>query len=496
MRRLIKQSLFIVVLTAALLACAATVTDKNIIRFAITSAPVTLDPRYATDANSVRINHLLYQQLVTFNERYEPVPELAEWQQISALHYRFVLQDREILFHNGDPLTTADIVATYRSILAPGSASPHRASLLNIDKMVTTDQHTIDFHLKNADPLFPAKMTIGILPAKLITQQHPFQNRPVGSGGFRFDSWDSDNKLVIKRIDDGVYVEFISIKKPTVRALKLIRGEVDMIQNDMPQEVVQYLSQQDELNVSRKKGSNYTYIGFNLNDAVVGKQDIRRAISYAINRQDIIKYLLGGAAQTANSLLPPYHWAGNPDLTAYTYAPDRARQLLKKHGYDAKNPLHISYKTSSDPFRIRIATVIQKQLADVGIKVKIQSYDWGTFYGDIKNGRFQMYSLTWVGIKTPDIFRYVFHSAATPPDGANRGHYRNPIVDQHIADAEQASREKMVMHYQQLQQIIHQQLPYVPLWYEDNIVISHKSIQGYQLASDGNYDGLNTTMKM
>ncbi len=99
----------------------------------------------------------------------------------------------------------------------------------------------------------------------------------------------------------------------------------------------------------------------------------------------------------------------------------------------------LQYKTSTDPVRIRIATVIQQQLADVGIDLQLLSYDWGTFYGDIKAGRFQMYSLAWVGIKTPDIFRYAFYSDSLPPEGANRGRLADARVDQLIEAAEQAA---------------------------------------------------------
>jgi peptide/nickel transport system substrate-binding protein len=90
----------------------------------------------------------------------------------------------------------------------------------------------------------------------------------------------------------------------------------------------------------------------------------------------------------------------------------------------------IVYTTSTDPFRLRLATIIQHQLSAAGFEVELRSYDWGTFYGDIRAGRFQMYSLMWVGIKLPEIFRYAFHSESRPPVGANRGFssVRRPIA--------------------------------------------------------------------
>jgi peptide/nickel transport system substrate-binding protein len=128
--------------------------------------------------------------------------------------------------------------------------------------------------------------------------------------------------------------------------------------------------------------------------------------------------------------------------------------------------------------------------------VEIRSYDWGTFYGDIKKGVFQMFSLSWVGIKTPDIYRYVFHSEAIPPNGANRGRYRSREVDRLIELAEGAvSLDERVAAYRQLQQMLFTDLPYVPLWYEDHVVVSRPGITGYHLSQDGNYDAMKSMRK-
>jgi peptide/nickel transport system substrate-binding protein len=164
---------------------------------------------------------------------------------------------------------------------------------------------------------------------------------------------------------------------------------------------------------------------------------------------------------------------------------------LKEAGYDENHPPVITYKTSTDPFRLRLATIIQYQLHQVGFDVVIQSHDWGTFYGDIKAGRFQMYSLAWVGVKSPDIFRYAFHSQAIPPAGANRGHYSDAVADRLMTQAEHTlDRHTQQMLYHTLQARLLDTLPYVPLWFEDHYSLSASSITGYQLSADGNFDGL------
>jgi len=473
----------------ALAGCSKPETD--VLRFGISSAPINLDPRFATDAASSRINRLLYQSLVDFDDAYLAKPALANWQALTSVHYRFQLIDQQARFHGGTALTTADIKATYDSVLNPDTASPHLAGFNMIESIEIVDGRSIDFHLNKSDPLFPGRLVIGIMPAKLLASNHTFNRQPIGSGPFQFVAWPEEGKLQLRRLSDTQQFEFIAVKNPTVRTLKLMRGEIDMLQNNLPSELVAYLAEQDDINLLKAPGSNFTYLGFNMQDEATGNLKLRRAIAYALDRDAIIKYVMGNAATQASALLPPDHWAGNSNLSPYRYAPDKARLLLMQAGYvDGKRP-QIVYKTSSDPFRIRLATVIQQQLSEVGIDVDLRSYDWGTFYGDIKAGRFQMFSLSWVGIKTPDIFRYVFHSESVPPNGANRGRYADIQTDE-LVDAAEAELElpQQAKHYAKLQAHLLDQLPYVPLWYEDHLFASRKGISGYTLARDGNYDGV------
>ena len=200
---------------------------------------------------------------------------------------------------------------------------------------------------------------------------------------------------------------------------------------------------------------------------------------------------LADSPTPAGAMLPPEHWAGSHELTGVAYDPDRARALLTSAGYGPQRPLTLTYKTSNDAVRIRLATVIQDQLAKVGIQVELKTYDWGTFYGDVKAGRFQLYGLAWVGVNTPDIFRYVFHSASAPPEGANRGRYRNPEVDRLIETARaEPDLGRQAVLYRQIQALILADLPYIPLWYEDQFYAARREVRGYQLAPDGNYDAL------
>ena len=482
-------ALFLVLVTLLLSACSQP--PPTAIRMGLASSAVNLDPRFATDATSARINRLLYQRLVEFDASSLPIPSLASWQRLSPRHYRFTLIDEKASFIDGERLTARDVVATFSSILDPATASPHRATLHRVEQVEQIDEQTVDFLLSQPDPLFPAYLSIGILPADGIDRGHPFHRQPLGSGAFVIVGWPEEGRLLLQRRRDGMAFEFITVKDPTVRVLKLLRGEIDLLQNDLPLELLGYLRRQPGVAIQQGRGSNFAYLGFNLEDEATGNPLVRRAIAHAVDRESIIRHLFGGAAEPAQALLPPWHWAGAEALPPVPHDPALARQLLAEAGYTSQRPLRLSYKTSSDPFRIRIATIIQHQLAEAGIEVDVRSFDWGTFYGDIKAGRFQLYSLAWVGIKTPDIFRYVFASDSLPPEGANRGRFRDAGVDRLIMLAEsQPSPAQQAPVYHQLQALLLQKLPYVPLWYEDQMAVSRQGIQGYRLAEDGNYDAL------
>ncbi len=480
------------VLALILLTCAAcTDPASDAFRFGLASAPANLDPRFATDATSVRINRLLYDRLVDFNDAFEPIPALADWERRSPTQYRFHLKTPDHAFHDGTVLTSHDVKATYDFILNADHASPHRASLGVIDRIVIRNDVSLDFFLHRPEPLFPGFLVIGILPAHLIVTNHPFYEHPIGSGPFAFLAQPDATRLHLLRIRDQQRFTFMTIPDPTVRTLKLLAGEIDMLQNDLPPELVNYLKTDGTIRTTRTSGTNVSYLGFSFEDTVTKQDLVRRAIAHAIDRPAIIRHVLNDAARPAHSLLPPEHWAGAQDLTPLSHNPEKARALLRQAGYSLDRPPRIIYKTSSDPFRVRLATILQSQLERVGIAVDVKSYDWGTFYGDIKAGRFQMYGLAWVGIHTPEIFEYVFHSRSIPPRGANRGRFyslrADALIDRARMTLDVETRRRV---YVELQHHLAKALPYVPLWYEDHIFVARREVKGFTIARDGNYDGL------
>jgi peptide/nickel transport system substrate-binding protein len=468
--------------------CEAPADDELV--FAVQTAPRVLDPRLAADAASERVNALLYASLARLDSRGRAQPEMGRWTRISPRHYRVQLLPERLPFADGSLPMAADVVATYQSILSPGLGSPHASAFKHLDAVVAVTDTSVDFLLTRDDPQFPSRLTIGVLPAAHAASERPVESG-VGSGTFSLLARAVDGGLLIERRRDGQRVRIQPTPDPTMRVLKLLRGEAQLLQNDLPAELFSFLDGVEQIELREVPGITFAYLGFNLSDPLLRQRELRQAIAHAIDRESIIRHLFDGRAVPAAAVLRPDHWAGAPGLDGFAFDPDRARSLLAGMGVSPERPLRLSYKTSTDPFRLRIAHVLQQQLADVGIDLRIQSYDWGTFFGDIKAGRFQLYSLAWVGVNTPDILRYAFHSGSLPPGGANRGGYRSAAVDRLIEQAERLPPAAAAPLYRAAQQRIRDDLVYVPLWYESNVAVSRGSA-GFKPASDGNYLALNT----
>jgi peptide/nickel transport system substrate-binding protein len=180
----------------------------------------------------------------------------------------------------------------------------------------------------------------------------------------------------------------------------------------------------------------------------------------------------------------------------YEHDPAKARELLDSAGYPVRDGVrfHLTMKTSTDETTRLLAAVLQQQLRDVGIALDIRTFEFATFYADVVKGAYQLHSLRWIGgNEDPDIFEHVFDSASFPPKRANRTYYSNPRVDELITKGRQTvdplSRKQV---YSELQRIVANDVPYINLWYIDNVLVRTKRVRNVELSASGNYDFLKT----
>ncbi|MFQ5914586.1 MAG: ABC transporter substrate-binding protein [Nitrospinota bacterium] len=472
--------------------------NPGYITIALEANPTHLDPRISLDVASSRVTQLVFNRLVRKDRKSRIVPDLAlRWQNPDPVTYVFHLR-KDAVFHDGTPLTSADVAYTFRSILDPALASPKRAGYEVIRGIETPDPHTVVFHLKHPFSPFLAQMVASIVPASASAAGNGFGRHPIGTGPFRFVRFTTDQEVVLEanpRYHEGpppvAGIRYKIIPDGIVRLFELQKGTVDLVVNAVSPDSLARLERRPNLKVMRAPGTNFTYLGFNLEDPILSRLKVRQAIAHAVDREVIIRYLLRGLARPATGLLPQSHWAYRKDVPSYAHNPALARRLLDEAGYpdpdgDGEEPrLRLSFKTSQNETRIEIAEVIQEQLRRVGIALAIRSFEWGTFFSDIRKGNFQLYTLTWVGTLDPDIYYYIFHSSNVPPRGANRGRYRNARLDRWLEAGRRLSgvsaRRQM---YGRAQEILARELPYVNLWHATNVAVLNRRVRGFLLYPD------------
>ena len=475
--------------------------DPQTVVMLIESSPISLDPRIGTDAQSERISELIFDSLLRRDSHSNLLPSLAEsWEAADPLTYVFHLR-RGVRFHNGKLLTSRDVRYTFESLLSGEIKSPKAASFARIRTVEAPDEQTIKITLKEPYASFLWNLTQGAIGIVPEGDTKEFGRQPIGSGPFEFVSAAQDENVVLRRNPDYwgegpriAGVEFRIVPDATTRALELRKGSADIALNSLTADMVEALRREPNLSVSHEPGNSYQYIGLNLENTSLSRP-VRQAIAYAVNREELIAYLWKGLVRPADSILPPEHWAHATDLFTYPHDAEKARELLDQAGLRPGPKgvrLRLEMKTSTDQTGRELAAVLQDQLSKVGIAIDIRSYESATFLADIIKGNFDLYSLRWSGgNEDPDIFEFCFASSSFPPAGANRGHYSNPAVD-HLIDVGRntTNLEARRAAYAQIQQILIQDLPYIHLWYMDNVAVHNKRIANLHLFPSGNYDFL------
>lgn len=469
----------------------------------IESSPLNLDPRVGTDAQSERIGELIFEGLVRRDDNFKLQPRLAEsWEIPDPLTYVFHLR-HDVRFHDGRPMTSADVKWTLDSLLSGKLRSAKASAYRYVDRVEAPDDFTVVIRLKEPYAAMLWNLADGAIGVVPKGSGEELSQHPIGTGPFRFVSQAQDRQVILERNEQywgkraGLErIRFNVVPDATTRALELRKGSADAEINALPGDMVVSLEKQPNLVVQRTPGTSYQYLAMNLRDPILQDVRVRQALAYAINREPIIHYLWHDMARPANSVLPPQHWAYNANAIEYPHDVAKANQLLDEAGYRAGPDgvrFHLVMKASTDESTRLLCAVLQQQLRDVGIALDLRSYEFATFYADVVKGAFQLYSLRWVGgsNQDPDVFENVFDTASFAPRRANRGYYSNPKVDQLIAEARRSVDEKQrAANYAAIQEILNRDLPYIHLWWSDNVLVHTRRLENIHMSPAGNYDFL------
>ncbi len=303
---------------------------------------------------------------------------------------------------------------------------------------------------------------------------------------------------VARRVEQ---VRFAVVPDAITTALELKKGSADAESNVITLDMVHALRNEANLRTESGPSSVVIYANFNVTDPVLRDKRVRQAVACAMDREAIIGALWRGQAVEADSLLPLGHWAraSDAEMARYPHDVGRAKRLLDAAGFRPGKDgtrLRITLKTSTDETTRLMAAVLQQQMRAAGIDLQIRSAEFGTFYADVTKGAFQMYALRWIGSnEDPDIFRYAYGSDSMPPKGGNRGRYSNGRVDALLARAAaETDQEKRRAEYVEVQQILSEDLPGIPLWYPNNEVVHSRRMEKVEVGESGNFDWLRSAV--
>jgi peptide/nickel transport system substrate-binding protein len=470
----------------------------------------TLLPPLANDAASFSIISLIYNGLVKYDGDLNLVGDLAKSWDISpdGLTITFHLR-KGVKWQDGAPFTAKDALFTYQVMVDPKTPTAYSGDYLQVKKAEVLDDYT--FRVTYRQPFAPAlgSWTLAMLPEHLLKGQDitksPLGRHPIGTGPYLFKKWETGQLIALtynpNYFEGRVYLNgyiFRVIPDLATMFLELKAGNIDR----MGLTPLQYTRQTAYPKFDRlyKKYRyipfSYIYLGYNLDDPLFADRRVRQALTYAINKKEIIAGVLMGLGQPAYGPYKPGTWYYNPNVPKFSYNPAKAKALLAAAGWHpnaqgvlTKNgrPFAFTILTNQgNNIRVRTAEIIQRRLHNIGIQVKIRTIEWAAFLKEfIDKRRFQAVLLGWNTGLDPDQYD-IWSSTKTKPGELNFIDYKNPEVDKLLAEGRHTfNREKRRLAYFKFQEILAEDQPYTFLFVPDALPAISRRFRGIKPAPAG-----------
>lgn len=464
--------------------------DGDRIIFASIGEASNLIPYLTTDAPSHEVADLLYVSPLRYDKNLCVEPYAAESFEIleEGRRLRFTLR-RGILWEDGEEVTADDVEFTWKTVCSPETASPYAQDFLLVKEFRKIDRYTFEVTYEKYYASALSSWMNPILPKHILEKQNiratPFARRPVGAGPYRLKSWESGARIILTasptyfkgkpHISEVVYRIIPDVSTTFMEAKS---GKVDVV-GLTP---LQYLRQTDtpywqrEFRKYSYLASLYVFLGFNLEHPVLRDTRIRQAVSLGISREELVKGVLLGRGVPAFGPFKPGTWAYHPDLRPPVRDVKAARALLAEAGWSDtdgdgiadKNGIPLAFTiltNQGNEQRILTATVIQAQLREIGIDVKVRTVEWAAFIREfVDKGKFDAIILGWTLPPDPDCYS-VWHSSQAHSGGLNMVHYRNPEVDRLLEEARcETDQGKRARLYARFQEELDRDQPYCFLY--------------------------------
>lgn len=473
---------------------------------AMTSDPSSMIGMVAGESASLAIGSYLFNSLLKYNHNLDLAGELAESWEISPDQKKITFRLKpSLVWADGKPLTSEDVLFTWQLITDENTHSPYASDYQLVTKAEAPDANTFIVYYSEAfSPALDSWAGLQVLPKHRLVGQNvhtsSFAQKPLGSHYYQLKEWRHGEFIKLERNPKSVLgpaninqlVERI-IPDPAAQFLELMADHIDEMNMD-PITYARIIPARPELkarlNQFKQLGNSYTYLGFNLKRQPFDDVRIRKAINYAIDKQEIIDGVyLGLGIPIASPYKPGTRWS-NPHLTPYPFDPAKARALLAEAGYQdtdgdgvvERNGKKLSFEVLTNhgnKEREKTAVIIQRRLREVGIDIRIRRIEWASFITRfIKTGDFDAVVMGWGLGLDPDQYN-IWHSSQQKPGQFNFIGYSNPKVDKLL---EQGRREfepeKRMQVYHQFAEILYEDSPIVYLSAGYGLTAIHKRVQG------------------
>lgn len=466
-----------------------------------------IDPRLTGDAYGMKVSRLIFASLVTIDPySLQPVPDLAESVEVvTPRHYRVKLR-KNLKFSDGSALDSADVAATFRSVLSKEIGSRYATTYRRIEHIETPDRLTVDFHIDGPHATFLTDLELPVLRSEdeRVTLGAPAGPEPVGAGPYRMVSrkagaielranplWHRGRPLFPR-------VRMLAVRDDNTRALRMLAGAGDLAFNAIPPLLVSLFLERPGFVVKNAPGIGTTYLGINTRAGPLADVRVRRAIAHAIDRRALVRAKFGGRARLARGWIPPGHWAYWAETPFYEHDLARARELLDRAGLKGggdSTRLELTLRTSSDRFRQSIAKAIAEMLRRVGIEVEIRPTEVAMLLADLNRGQFELSLLQVPEVIEPHVLSWFFASDRIPrkerAEGANRWRFSSPELDAELEKGRLTPDQRLRKQaYREVQRILAEQVPVVPLWHEDNVAVLSRRARAFRVPVDGRFTPL------
>ena len=458
----------------------------------------SLDPHAAPDLASTGVMTQMMESLVTIDAEGKIVPLLAEsYEKLDDLRYKFVLR-KGVKFHNGEEMKADDVKYTFTRAVNTGKVIDYVVRNIDIDNIEIIDDYTVIVPSKTPDSSFLACLShycAGvILNEKAVDAAgDKVGMQPVGTGPYKFVSWQKGSRIVLERFDDywgekatTPNLVFRTITEGTNRCIELETGGADVALNILPIDVNK-VADNPKLSLLRVPAPSVMYLGMNVSNEPLSDIRVRQAICLAVDNRPIVKIAFKGVGLAPRGPIPPSIKYYDPTLPEILPDVEKAKALLAEAGY--KDGFKMELWCRDDKSYIDTATIIQSQLKKIGIDLSIQVMEWGAFLEKLKQREQQLYLQAWNSvIADPDYSLFgVFHSSQRLT-GLNRGVYGNPEVDKLLEEGkliEDGPEREAIYH--KLQRMILDDAAWGYLHVNELLIGMQKNVKGFLFDQSGNH---------